>query len=252
MEQPLEFRGSSTFLPDTIVFIPTEDTMQLEVNYIPGEETNWLNAQIYDGVGTDLLIGTITGGTITYPPMVTQAHLMTMVFSGTFLEDYLLISEYTGCTHQINVSANPSNGGSAQGGGTYNSGANCTVTATPNSNYSFVNWTENGTPVSSNTSYSFIVNDDRTLTANFVFYGSLEEDTTNDITIYPNPVKDIIHIEGIDLAKIEIVNTMGQLLISQESANSSVELNLRHLTPGIYLVKVYWNGGVVCHRLVKE
>ena len=51
--------------------------------------------------------------------------------------------------------------------GTFADGHSCTVTATPNPGYDFANWTENGTVVSSSPSYTFIVNDDRDLVANF-------------------------------------------------------------------------------------
>jgi hypothetical protein len=67
----------------------------------------------------------------------------------------------------INVSSNPNNGGTVAGGGTYTYGQNCTVIATPTQRYVFVNWTENGTPVSTNATYSFVVNANRNLVANF-------------------------------------------------------------------------------------
>jgi hypothetical protein len=57
--------------------------------------------------------------------------------------------------------------GFAFGGGTFNSGDSVTVTASPNYGYSFVNWTENGTPVSTAASYNFTASANRTLTANF-------------------------------------------------------------------------------------
>ena len=69
--------------------------------------------------------------------------------------------------YTINVSANPSNGGNVTGGGSYNQGQSCTVSATANSGYTFVNWTENGTQVSSNANYTFTVNGNRNLVANF-------------------------------------------------------------------------------------
>ena len=69
--------------------------------------------------------------------------------------------------YTINVSANPSNGGTVQGGGTYNQGQSCTVTATANNGYTFNNWTENGNVVSNNASYTFNVTGNRTLVANF-------------------------------------------------------------------------------------
>ena len=70
--------------------------------------------------------------------------------------------EYT-----INVSAHPSNGGTVTGGGTFQEGQSCTVRATANAGYTFVNWTENGNQVSSDANYTFTVNGDRSLVANF-------------------------------------------------------------------------------------
>ena len=70
-------------------------------------------------------------------------------------------------SHTINASANPEQGGTITGTGSYAHGTQCTLTATANTGYAFNNWTENGTVVSTNASYSFTVTDDRTLVANF-------------------------------------------------------------------------------------
>ena len=85
-------------------------------------------------------------------------------------------------TYNINVSANPANGGQVSGGGTYNQGQSCTVTATPNSGYTFTNWTENGSVVSTNPTYSFNVNSNRTLVAHFTV-----QTTNYNITVAANP-----------------------------------------------------------------
>jgi uncharacterized protein (TIGR02145 family) len=69
--------------------------------------------------------------------------------------------------YTVTVSANPTGGGTVSGGGTYAEGASCTVTATPNSGYTFVKWTENGTEVSTAATYQFSVTTNRTLVANF-------------------------------------------------------------------------------------
>ena len=67
----------------------------------------------------------------------------------------------------IEVSANPREGGTVAGGGTYHYGDTCTVLATPNAGFVFINWTENEEQYSSSEEYSFVVTDNRTLTANF-------------------------------------------------------------------------------------
>ena len=86
-------------------------------------------------------------------------------------------------TYTIAVSANPSNGGTVTGGGTYNQGASCTVTATANSGYTFTNWTEGGNVVSTNASYTFNVTGNRTLVANF----TTQAPTTYTISVSANP-----------------------------------------------------------------
>ncbi len=79
--------------------------------------------------------------------------------------------------YTISVSANPTNGGSVNGGGTYQQGQSCTVTATANSGFTFTNWTENGNQVSTNASYSFTVNGNRSLVANFIVSTPLQPPT---------------------------------------------------------------------------
>ena len=72
-----------------------------------------------------------------------------------------------GANYQVNVTANPSCGGSAFGMGNYGCGDYCTLTATANEGYTFVNWTEDGNIVSTDAIYSFTVTADRNLVANF-------------------------------------------------------------------------------------
>jgi PKD repeat protein len=78
--------------------------------------------------------------------------------------DYITV---TGVVHVIAVSAEPPAGGTASGGGNYDPDDEVTVVAAANPGYSFVNWTEDGTAVSSSASYSFAATASRTLVANF-------------------------------------------------------------------------------------
>ena len=73
-----------------------------------------------------------------------------------------------GFTCNITANANPSQGGTISGSGNYAYGATCTLAATPNAGYYFLNWTENGAVVSYDNVYSFVANNDRNLTANFM------------------------------------------------------------------------------------
>ena len=80
-----------------------------------------------------------------------------------------LVANFTAAPTQytVSLSSNPAAGGTTSGGGTFNSGSSVTVIATPNTSYTFTNWTENGNNVSANASYQFTLNGNRTLVANF-------------------------------------------------------------------------------------
>ena len=90
------------------------------------------------------------------------SYTFTVTGNRTLVANFTVIPSYT-----ISVSANPTNGGTVTGGGTYQQGQSCTVNATANTGYTFTNWTENGNVVSTNTNYTFTVNSNRTLVANF-------------------------------------------------------------------------------------
>lgn len=87
-------------------------------------------------------------------------------------------------TYTVTVSANPAEGGTVSGGGEATEGTEVTVTATPASGYHFVRWTENDTTVSTDTSYTFDLEANRTLIAVF------EQDQTPTPDPDPTPTPD--------------------------------------------------------------
>lgn len=84
--------------------------------------------------------------------------------------------------YTVSVSANPPAGGAVTGGGTYLKNASVTVTASPNSGYRFVRWTENGSEVSRSASYTFPASASRVLVAAF-------ESDAGDVPVIISPAK---------------------------------------------------------------
>ena len=70
-------------------------------------------------------------------------------------------------SYAIDISAGKNGSVSGSETGTYNHFSSVTVTATPDKGYHFVNWTENGTEVSTDPEYTFTVTGARNLKANF-------------------------------------------------------------------------------------
>ncbi len=85
----------------------------------------------------------------------------------------------------INAEANPSDGGTIVGSGVFIQGQVCTLTAIPNEDWVFINWTQDGIPVSTNATYSFIVTENAFLVANF----APAPTTYYTITVTANPTE---------------------------------------------------------------
>jgi hypothetical protein len=89
------------------------------------------------------------------------------VYPFTVNADRSLVANFVRITYTVTTSASPVAGGTTSGGGTVNSGDSVTVQASANAGYNFVNWTEGGAVVSSSASYTFTVDANRLLVANF-------------------------------------------------------------------------------------
>ena len=83
---------------------------------------------------------------------------------GSLEEPYVL---NFGSVFVVNADCNPNNAGSVSGGGTYCFGDVCELKALPNDGFVFYNWTKNNEEVSNDNIYSFVVESDMNLVANF-------------------------------------------------------------------------------------
>jgi hypothetical protein len=69
---------------------------------------------------------------------------------------------------KLTVEASPAADGTVSGGGTFAEGSSQTVTATPKTGFEFDHWTKNGTVISYSTSYTFTLDANVTLVADFM------------------------------------------------------------------------------------
>ena len=104
-------------------------------------------------------------------------------YSTLSVKNHIMIGITASGTYTINATANPANAGVVNGAGTYEEGETCTLTATANTGYAFVNWTKNGTQVSTDATYTFTVTESATYVANF------EAIPQYTITITPDDVE---------------------------------------------------------------
>jgi hypothetical protein len=82
--------------------------------------------------------------------------------------NYTFVANFSAAPYYIIATSTlPLAGGTVIGAGTYLPGSTASLTATPSSGYSFMNWTEGGSVASNSSSYAFTAIANRTLVANF-------------------------------------------------------------------------------------
>ena len=136
---------------------------------------------------------------------------------------------------------------------TFMEGQTCTVVATANSGYTFVNWTKNGNVVSTNASYSFTVTEDVSYVAHFELLSGVDENTKNDFVIYPNPVKDklmVVSKETVDRCCIYTV--LGSLVFSQDVNSDTFVVEIGTLRSGTYIIRLTTSDKVQTMRFIKD
>jgi hypothetical protein len=161
--------GNSTLIANFTAVAPGNFAVNLSSNPVAGGTTS--------GSGSHAAGSTVTvtaspnagyafvnwkdGGVIV---STSSSYTFSLNSNRTLVANFSLISS---SQFAVILSSNPAAGGTTAGGGTYNAGSSVTVTATPNIGYTFTNWTDNGAIASTSSSYTFPLNANRTLVANF-------------------------------------------------------------------------------------
>lgn len=117
-----------------------------------------------------------------YRCVVTSASGVSVISSAATLT----VETYTPpTTYTIRADVTPAGAGSVSGGGSYTEGTSVTLTATNNPGYRFVGWMEGDQTVSTDTTYAFPANSNRSLTAQFdrISSGGGDSDPTYSITL---------------------------------------------------------------------
>ncbi len=86
----------------------------------------------------------------------------------------------------------------------------------------------------------------------------MEDDTpvdrilNNNIKIHPNPVNDVLMIEGCANARAEICNVAGKKMFEHVLLDDKHSISTQTLEKGIYVVIIHHNGFVKTFKLVKQ
>jgi hypothetical protein len=134
-------------------------------------------------------------------------------------------------SYTVSLSANPTNGGTVTGGGTYLEGSNVTAIATANTGYVFTNWTKEGTVVSTLATHSFPATENVALTANFelkTYTVSVSANPTSGGTVFGNGT--YTHGEN---ATVFAAPATGYIFVNWTQGGETVSTNEIYVFPAI-------------------
>lgn len=78
-----------------------------------------------------------------------------------------------------------------------------------------------------------------------------EERLQNLVQVYPNPVKNVIHIILPQEAReISVINLIGETMHSEVSDGEHIQFELGHFPKGMYLLKIRFKQGTVCKKVI--
>ena len=77
--------------------------------------------------------------------------------------------------------------------------------------------------------------------------GITEKPENDGITVSPNPTNGLVRIEGVEVAKMQVYNALGQLV---KFAQNSNEINLKGLPQGVYSLRITGVKGEITSRKI--
>ena len=132
-----------------------------------------------------------------------------------------------------------------------------TATATANTGYRFVNWTNaEGTEVSTNNEYTFTVTSDITLIANFEILDAINNITlAQSINLMPNPADNYIELRvnsNVNVKEAVIYNAFGQMIQTVQLTDNHARIDLSNMAAGMYFVRLNGDNVSATKKFIKR
>ena len=173
-------------------------------------------------------------------------------YTFTVTSNRTLVAHFSMQSYVITAMADPEEGGVISGSGGYNFGDICTLTATANEDYAFINWTKNGSVVSTDASYTFTVTASETYVAHFQST-FVVEDLTMACQVFPNPFTSMVSIKADKTIKsVSVYDVFGRLVKEQKVSDTVIDIDLSDLNDGAYLLQLNYGDSSSAHRIVKR
>jgi hypothetical protein len=88
---------------------------------------------------------------------------------------------------------------------------------------------------------------------NYIYVGGvgLENHAAASVSVFPNPVSDVLNIEGtMNIEEVTLTNMVGQVVLSMRADNANLTINTSDLKSGVYNLRVKMADGFVNKKIV--
>jgi len=76
---------------------------------------------------------------------------------------------------------------------------------------------------------------------------------TSELTLYPNPVNDVLYIENASAVEnVEIYDIVGNLVFNVKNNDALLLINVNSLKSGIYMIRAYTSEGIGISSFIKQ
>lgn len=155
--------------------------------------------------------------------------------------------------YRLTLRSSPSQGGTVRGGGEFEEGASVTIRATANDGYSFSNWRDNNSTISTSRIYTYTMpGRNVTITANFDAISNIcDLNSKEKILVYPNPVNNTAFIESNDIIKkVELFNINGKKIFSEEYLGvKKYDFCVNSFENGLYFIRISTKNNIVTEKI---
>jgi hypothetical protein len=80
-------------------------------------------------------------------------------------------------------------------------------------------------------------------------FTGLNQIKIDDIKLFPNPVKDVLNIDGIDNTEMFLYDTQGRMVWEGKNVH---RIQMQYLSEGIYHLSIKTDAGFLMKKIVKE
>ena len=81
---------------------------------------------------------------------------------------------------------------------------------------------------------------------------NLVDENNQTVSVYPNPTNGVFNVYCNGIKRIEMINTVGQLVKDMNVSDDSVAIDLSNEKAGVYMLRVITDNEIIVKRVIKE